>query len=547
MCMGVSLRQTKIKTRLYLLTVLIAVLMLVPFAAMLFDYQQDLMEAKQTKTRHLVETAHSLMSYYQQQQQQGLLSTEQAQQQARSAIATLRYQQDDYFWINDLQPAMVMHPMKPQLDGKDLSAIKDPNGKALFVDMVNLVKKQGAGFVYYMWPKPGSNVDVEKVSYVKLFQPWGWLVGSGVYLDDVNALVWQRVQSALMILTASLLAMIALAAWIGHSITQPCSDTERALREIADGDGDLTRQLPVHGNDELSHIASAFNQFTARIREIVRDLQPITDGITGAAVELNQVASTASGKTQQQQQSVDTVASAMDQLHANNQEVANAAQEAAQAAQTAHDKGRHGSAVITQASSYMDALSALVTQTQANARSLERETQDVGSVLEVIRGVAEQTNLLALNAAIEAARAGEQGRGFAVVADEVRTLATRTQSSTDEIEQIITSLQKRAAEVCLSMEQTEQQSGATQQQAVIAQQALADIDHEVATILSLNEHIAEACAQQTSATDEISRSVAAIADHSNQAAAEANQVAAASEQLMQSGRQLQTSFAAFKV
>ncbi|NAW57076.1 HAMP domain-containing protein [Vibrio sp. V38_P2S17PM301] len=547
MCMGVSLRQTKIKTRLYLLTVLIAVLMLVPFAAMLFDYQQDLMEAKQTKTRHLVETAHSLMSYYQQQQQQGLLSTEQAQQQARSAIATLRYQQDDYFWINDLQPAMVMHPMKPQLDGKDLSAIKDPNGKALFVDMVNLVKKQGAGFVYYMWPKPDSDVDVEKVSYVKLFQPWGWLVGSGVYLDDVNALVWQRVQSALMILTASLLAMIALAAWIGHSITQPCSDTERALREIADGDGDLTRQLPVHGNDELSHIASAFNQFTARIREIVRDLQPITDGITGAAVELNQVASTASGKTQQQQQSVDTVASAMDQLHANNQEVANAAQEAAQAAQTAHDKGRHGSAVITQASSYMDALSALVTQTQANARSLERETQDVGSVLEVIRGVAEQTNLLALNAAIEAARAGEQGRGFAVVADEVRTLATRTQSSTDEIEQIITSLQKRAAEVCLSMEQTEQQSGATQQQAVIAQQALADIDHEVATILSLNEHIAEACAQQTSATDEISRSVAAIADHSNQAAAEANQVAAASEQLMQSGRQLQTSFAAFKV
>lgn len=545
--MGVSLRQTKIKTRLYLLTVLIAVLMLVPFAAMLFDYQQDLMEAKQTKTRHLVETAHSLMSYYQQQQQQGLLSTEQAQQQARSAIATLRYQQDDYFWINDLQPAMVMHPMKPQLDGKDLSAIQDPNGKTLFVDMVNLVKKQGAGFVYYMWPKPGSDVDVEKVSYVKLFQPWGWLVGSGVYLDDVNALVWQRVQSALMILTASLLAMIALAAWIGHSITQPCSDTERALREIADGDGDLTRQLPVHGNDELSHIASAFNQFTARIREIVRDLQPITDGITGAAVELNQVASTASGKTQQQQQSVDTVASAMDQLHANNQEVANAAQEAAQAAQTAHDKGRHGSAVITQASSYMDALSALVTQTQANARSLERETQDVGSVLEVIRGVAEQTNLLALNAAIEAARAGEQGRGFAVVADEVRTLATRTQSSTDEIEQIITSLQKRAAEVCLSMEQTEQQSGATQQQAVIAQQALADIDHEVATILSLNEHIAEACAQQTSATDEISRSVAAIANHSNQAAAEANQVAAASEQLMQSGRQLQTSFAAFKV
>lgn len=545
--MNISLRQTKIKTRLYILTTLIALLVLIPFITMLFDYQQDLMEAKQTKTRHLVETVHSLMDHYYQLEQQHTLTREQAQQQAVSAIANLRYEKDDYFWINDLHPNMIMHPTSPQLDGTDISEVRDPNGKALFSVMARLVEKQDAGFVYYMWPKPGSSVDVAKVSYVKQFKPWQWMIGSGVYIDDVEALVWNRVKSVLTILIGSLIAMIALAAWIGHSITRPCSETERALSEIANGDGDLTRQLPVQGNDELSHIAIAFNQFTARIRDIVRELQPITHGITSAAVELNQVANNASQKTQEQQQSIDTVASAMDQLHANNKEVANAAQEAANAAHTAHEKGRHGSAVIAQASSYMDALSELVTLTQTNARSLEQETLDVGGVLEVIRGVAEQTNLLALNAAIEAARAGEQGRGFAVVADEVRTLATRTQSSTDEIEQIISSLQKRATEVCQSMEETERQSAATQEQAAIAQQTLADIDHEVATILSLNEHIAEASSQQTSATDEISHSITIIAEHSNQSSGEATQVAAASEQLMQSGRQLETSFGAFKI
>ena len=165
----------------------------------------------------MVENTHSLLNHFYQLQTQGTLSEQQAQDQAKQAVAQLRYGEEDYFWMNDMTPTMVMHPFKPQLDGKNLSAVKDPQGKALFVEMANIARDQGEGTVYYMWPKPGSDTDVEKVSYVKLFEPWGWIVGSGVYIDDVNALVWQRLQSVFTGLAIVLVAMLTLAYLIGLS------------------------------------------------------------------------------------------------------------------------------------------------------------------------------------------------------------------------------------------------------------------------------------------------------------------------------------------
>ncbi|CAM3110373.1 methyl-accepting chemotaxis protein [Vibrio diazotrophicus] len=543
----VSLRRISIRARLYLLSGMITLFLLFPLMVMVQDYQSDLIKAKQTQTRHLVENTHSLLNHFYQLQTQGTLSEQQAQDQARQAVAQLRYGEEDYFWMNDLTPTMIMHPFKPQLDGKNLSAVKDPQGKALFVEMANIAREQGEGTVYYMWPKPGSDTDVEKVSYVKLFEPWGWIVGSGVYIDDVNALVWQRLQSVFTGLAIVLVAMLTLAYLIGLSITKPCVATLQAMEDIAKGEGDLTKQLDASGKDELSRIAQAFNQFTHKLRHIVLDIVPVTDGVTGSALELTHVAQNAAGKAMEQQQSVDTVASAMNQLHSSNQEVANAAQNAAIAAQTANEKSQQGRDVINQVSVYMDSLSERLTATDSNTQALAKEIQQVSAVLEVIYGVAEQTNLLALNAAIEAARAGEQGRGFAVVADEVRSLATRTQSSTQQIEQIIAGLQERAHQVSASMDETQLQSKGTQEQAEKAQQALDDIDQQIRQILQLNEHIAEASAQQSLATDEISRNLTLIADHSAQAAIQAEQVTAASEQLQENGQRLTHSFSVFKV
>ncbi|MGC9551957.1 methyl-accepting chemotaxis protein, partial [Vibrio metoecus] len=514
-----SLRHLSIRNRLFLLTAVILLLLAIPFGITVKDYRSDLMLEKQSQTQHLVETAYTLLEHYAQQATQGALSTEQAQAAAKQAIAQLRYGNNDYFWINDAQPAMVMHPMKPDLNGQDLHSFKDPNGKALFVEMVKVAQQSQQGVVEYQWPKPGAEQPVDKVSYVKLFKPWGWIIGTGIYVDDVNALVMQRLSSVFVWVIATLILLIAFASLIGRSITQPCGETLATLKNIAQGEGDLTRQLSATGKDELTYIAQAFNLFTGKIRTILQDITPITDSVTGSADELTQVAQSASSKAYDQHQAVDTVASAMNELHASNQEVAQAASQAEQAARNADNAASQGRQAINQTSSHMQTLRDQLTRTEQETQMLAQETQSVSAVLEVIRGVAEQTNLLALNAAIEAARAGEQGRGFAVVADEVRTLATRTQSSTNEIEQIISGLQKKAQSVSQSMTQTQQQSRVTQQQAEQAQQMLNEIEAQIQTILSFNQHIASASAQQSEATNEITRNLTQIAEHSTQAAA----------------------------
>ncbi|RMQ95560.1 Histidine kinase, HAMP region: chemotaxis sensory transducer [Pseudomonas savastanoi pv. glycinea] len=182
-----TMRSLSISRRLWLILVVSVLMLFILTAAMLKQVHTDLYAAKAEKTMHVVQSASGILDYYQGLETAGTLTREVAQKQALDAIRGMRYNKDDYFWINDMRPVMIMHPMNAKLVGQDLSAIKDPDGFAVFNEMVAVAKEKGAGMVQYRWPKPGASEPVQKISYIKLFTPWGWILGSGVYVDDVKA------------------------------------------------------------------------------------------------------------------------------------------------------------------------------------------------------------------------------------------------------------------------------------------------------------------------------------------------------------------------
>ncbi|MNF47017.1 Methyl-accepting chemotaxis protein McpS [compost metagenome] len=357
---------------------------------------------------------------------------------------------------------------------------------------------------------------------------------------------YRLIRNSMLVLLALAIGLgIALAWGIIATITRAVAELERVSGQMAEGD--LRVQANYQGNDELGRIAHAFNRMRERFHGMLLQLSSATTQLAAAAEETSTVNQQAGVGIRQQQSEIEQVATAMHEMAATVQEVARSAAGAAQAAQQADLEAADGRQEVSRTIDAIDLLAAEVEQAAAVILQLEQDTDKIGGVLEVIRGIAEQINLLALNAAIEAARAGEQGRGFAVVADEVRTLASRTQQSTSEIQEMIEHLQMGSANAVKVMgaSRNRAQDGVTQ--VARAGTTLDSITRAVATISDMNGQIASAAEEQSSVAEEINRNVVTVSLVAEQTSVGAQHTAATSEELARLAEQLQALVGQFRI
>ena len=344
------------------------------------------------------------------------------------------------------------------------------------------------------------------------------------------------------------LALSALVAFILLSvIITPMKRLLAHLEDVAEGEGDLTVRLEVNSHDEMGRVADAFNRFVSKIHKLIGSSIDSTRQLAGSTQQLTVVAAESSQAVAQQMSELDQVATAITEMTATVQEVARNAGSAAAAARDADSQANQGKHVVIETIETINELAEAVQHSADVINMLKDESTNIGTVLGVIKSVAEQTNLLALNAAIEAARAGEQGRGFAVVADEVRQLASRSQQSTQEIEKIIQALQGRAKDAVQAMEEGRDRANRSVTQAASAGQALEEITRAVSTISDMNTQIASAAEEQSAVTEDINRNTVSIQTLANKAAEGSSHTAAAADELAALADLLRRELSQFKV
>ncbi len=523
-------KSVSIKTKLSLVILIVMLGLLVISAFALYTEKNSLLKDRQVKTRHVVETAHGVLAYHHALQNNGTLTEEQAKAAALSAIKALRYEEKEYFWINDMTPRVLMHPIKPELDGKDVSDMKDPEGKRLFVEFVQTVKKDGAGFVPYLWPKPGFDKPVPKISYVKGFAPWGWVIGSGIYIDDIDAIFWDSTKWMMGIIAVLTVLIFALLQMIIRSITTPLSDIQNAIRRIQTTK-DLSQRVQLRRHDEIGDIADSFNQMVESFQKIIHQMILGVHEVQKSSAQLNEASGKVSLSSKSQSDAAASMAAATEEMLVSIEQVAENARHTYGIASQSGDLSNQGEQTVNDAAAEMSKIADAVNLSSASITQLGEESKLISEIVNVIKEIADQTNLLALNAAIEAARAGEQGRGFAVVADEVRKLAERTSKSTLEISTMIEKIQAETNDAVAGMQEgTERVKGGVEK-AQQAGQSMSNIRDGAQQVLAAVNEITSALGEQSSAGSQVAQGVEKIAQMADENCSAVAEIAETSRRL----------------
>jgi methyl-accepting chemotaxis protein len=634
-----------------------------------------LMQEKQASIKKVIEIGTGVVAYYEGKAASSEMNENEAKQKALAELASIRYGGNEYFWVNDINGVLIMHGAKPELNGRDMNNFTDPEGTKIFREFARIARQKGEGFLEYYWPKPGHEEPVAKISFVKYFSSWGWVLGSGIYIDDVEREFAGIRNNIYLIMAAIVIVLVFATYYFAKKIVAPIEKLRSAAGKVAAGDADFT--IKANSTDEIGELEKAFGIMVANIKEqasaaneiangnlnvniqarsekdilslslakvitviknLVADLNELTDSALAGELDKRADASKYQGRyseiikgfnktldavilpinegsavladmsrgnltarmtgnyqgdhqllknsinllgeslcnlIKEVYDSVNASASASTQISSSTEEMASGAGEqssqtnevataieqmtktiiettrnasaAAENARKAGDIADEGGKVVKETVNGMNKIAEVVARSADTVKKLGRNSDQIGEIIQVIEDIADQTNLLALNAAIEAARAGEQGRGFAVVADEVRKLAERTTKATKEIAVMIKQIQKDTSDAVDSINKGTDEVESGKLLAGKAGDSLKQIIKASTRVVDEINQVATASEEQSTTAEQISQSVESISNVTNETTMAIRQVARSAEDLNRLTDNLQRLIHKFKI